>query len=1464
MTAHSPRKTRSSYTSGLLSIAGGSSLPVAGPSHSASAPVRPAKSTTKKTIKTVSNAAPEPPINGRAKGKGKQKATDTEAGESISADPTRGRTATRDAPPPASTRQLRKRPGASEPDDPPPSAERESISQPPRKRRKIDDVGDPSVAASASAPVKVGRALRSKPRPPDEPPPPSDRTVGGKTTTAAGGRSPIKRIKLLVRRPAPTNLSHPAQRVPPPAFQWSVSAYLGSYIDIGDTFPVQPEFDGTLRNEEVAKLAEKEAALWEQVAAMKRAGEWFGSDLFDTIRVGGAAANTVAVTESDAAGDGVQDSAAAAPAGVNSRPGDVWATVVASVVAHGRRNRGYTASSGGSSKARKPRSAFLAGQVASKIQGHWDAEAAKLERGRVAEEKRIRGYAKNVMNLVIAEWKKAVFHIRELERLKLEAEELKRGHEHLDAILDQSGRILETQRGDFTRARSESSVGTGWDQEDDEEEESEDEDEDEGEEEGNEDPSGVDLVSEKDDDTQAMEEEDEDQNSAEVDNDALTNSRALLGDFPQTPGSIASSLPPSSSPADPRSPSRGPSVGGGDLAEEEDQGPDGLQPESASLQDRSTDEPEPLSTDPDEALALAERQSPAPSSKAVSSSCQSSAAHHDPTDVHVTDTGTVVDSAPAPNGTVAQREEEEEDTDSEEAQPREYEVPEYLRPYAAAPVQWDDTKRVTPPLLLRGVLRPYQQSGLEWLASLHSNHINGILADEMGLGKTIQTISLLAHLACDRGIWGPHLIIVPTSVLLNWEMEFKKFLPGFRILSYHGTAKRRKELRVGWNEKHHFNVCITSYTLASKDAVVFKRKAWYYMILDEAHMIKNFKSQRWSTLLSFRSFRRLLLTGTPLQNNLTELWALLQFLMSGQDFANLKEFGQWFSTPLEKAIEAGNALDEDTMQRVTRLHQVLRPHLLRRLKRDVEKELPSKYEHLVLCPLSKRQRFLYDEFMSRAQTREALDSGVYQKIANILMQLRKVCNHPDLFEVRPIVTSFAMERSAIADFEIKDLLVRRRLCQDMEETVNLDLLGLRFIDRQGSSLIAAQETRRLDGTTRLPLISEIPGPPPPKDTRTIACFRAYHAYEKRAASISRWAHIGYLNRLRCNSFPVYSSETLAIVQECHQPLLPLSAVDTHYFDAVYLVNSAIKSYATRADDMAGVLDCFAFVTPTVLHQASVKLQIAFPAPSLLQYDCGKLQQLTSLLREKKAGGHRVLIFTQMTKILDILEIFLNFHGYLYLRLDGATRVEDRQYITERFNADNRVFCFIASSRSGGVGINLTGADTVVFYDSDFNPQMDRQCEDRAHRIGQIRDVHIYRFVSQHTVEEAMLRKANQKRHLDDLVIQRGEFDWRTLFAEDEGDGDGDAMAMAKALGEFDDTEDARAAAVAAREAVQIEGQDRADFLDAEAEVPPGQIQVQELEEPEPEPEPEEEGGSAADYMIAFVQRDPDFFREWKL
>jgi helicase SWR1 len=430
-----------------------------------------------------------------------------------------------------------------------------------------------------------------------------------------------------------------------------------------------------------------------------------------------------------------------------------------------------------------------------------------------------------------------------------------------------------------------------------------------------------------------------------------------------------------------------------------------------------------------------------------------------------------------------------------------------------------------------------------------------------------------------------------------------------------------------------------------------------------------------------------------------------------------------YSDPLERAIEAGDTHDDETQTRVNKLHTVLRPYLLRRLKRDVEKELPSKFEHLVLCPLSKRQRFLYDEFMSRRTTTDDLGSGVYQRIANILMQLRKVCNHPDLFEVRPIVTSFAMSRSAVADFEIKDLLIRKHLFRlhDRWNTINFDHLNLLLVDHVDAPLISALETRRLDATDHLQLINENMGHPPPKDLRTVAGCKQYRAYQERVDAVSRMAHMRYINHLRCTRTPSYGSELLTIVRSMTRTLTPLSAMDLRYnfLNIPTIIPSMIFSLSERSDQLSSVIERFAFATPPVvavdlslyalpnvtpapdewqspeldhlLHRSAVKLQIAFPDPSLLQYDCGKLQRLHSLLRERKAGGHRVLIFTQMTKILDILETFLNFHGWLYLRLDGATKIEDRQYITERFNADPRIFCFISSSRSGGVGIKYVNS-----------------------------------------------------------------------------------------------------------------------------------------------------------------------------
>ncbi|QGA21876.1 hypothetical protein EYB26_009587 [Talaromyces marneffei] len=753
-------------------------------------------------------------------------------------------------------------------------------------------------------------------------------------------------------------------------------------------------------------------------------------------------------------------------------------------------------------------------------------------------------------------------------------------------------------------------------------------------------------------------------------------------------------------------------------------------------------------------------------------------------------------SSQASPGTVATKPSEPESMSSYEGQGDKQSVAESITPAGLK----------TPiPHLLRGTLREYQHYGLDWLAGLYTNHINGILADEMGLGKTIQTIALLAHLAVEHEVWGPHLVVVPTSVILNWEMEFKKWCPGFKIMTYYGNQEERKAKRRGWTDDSSWDVLITSYQLVLQDQQVLKRRAWHYMVLDEAHNIKNFRSQRWQALLTFRTRARLLLTGTPLQNNLTELWSLLFFLMPSDEdgagvegFADLRNFSEWFRRPVEQILEHGReTMDEEAKQIVHKLHTVLRPYLLRRLKADVEKQMPAKYEHVVTCRLSKRQRYLYDGFMSRAQTKETLASGNYLSIINCLMQLRKVCNHPDLFETRQISTSFAMPTSVSVDYEVKNKLIRRRLLyQHPFDNLDLDFLNLAPVSREDLSTRLVQDSSRIMAFGPLKTLRErqykrtnwqmgFDG----SSVRSILDSMDNAARKKRMNELESAL---YFESNRHGRRPVWGKSLIQFLTiENHyngvstRDSRRISKLDQLANQSSVLA-SMINSIQDRSQAMEGYIQRFGCVTPAAVaagtteaaitpvesryfdrklryenydpfHEAQMRLSIAFPDKRLLQYDCGKLQQLDKLLRELQAGGHRALIFTQMTKMLDILEQFLNIHGHRYLRLDGTTKVEQRQMLTDRFNNDNRILAFILSTRSGGLGINLTGADCVIFYDLDWNPAMDKQCQDRCHRIGQTRDVHIYRFVSEFTIESNILRKANQKRMLDDVVIQEGGF-----------------------------------------------------------------------------------------------------------
>jgi DNA helicase INO80 len=312
-------------------------------------------------------------------------------------------------------------------------------------------------------------------------------------------------------------------------------------------------------------------------------------------------------------------------------------------------------------------------------------------------------------------------------------------------------------------------------------------------------------------------------------------------------------------------------------------------------------------------------------------------------------------------------------------------------------------REIPQPLIFNGKLKAYQLKGMNWLASLYDQGINGILADEMGLGKTVQSIALLGHLAEHQDIWGPFLIISPASTLHNWQQECARFIGVFKVLPYWGSPHERKVIRKYWNQKllcnrnAPFHVLITSYQLVVLDFKYFQRVKWQYMILDEAQALKSSSSARWKMLMSFNCRSRLLLTGTPIQNTMAELWALLHFIMPTM-FDSHEEFSEWFSKDIESHAERKSALDENQL---SRLHMILKPFMLRRIKKDVEHEMAEKIEIHLSCGLSGRQKELYHRLKERISIDDLLHSSVSQHqskdstsgtstLMNIVMQFRKV------------------------------------------------------------------------------------------------------------------------------------------------------------------------------------------------------------------------------------------------------------------------------------------------------------------------------------------------------------------------------------------------------------------------------------------------------------------------------------------
>ncbi|RCI07069.1 putative DNA helicase ino80, partial [Rhizopus stolonifer] len=736
---------------------------------------------------------------------------------------------------------------------------------------------------------------------------------------------------------------------------------------------------------------------------------------------------------------------------------------------------------------------------------------------------------------------------------------------------------------------------------------------------------------------------------------------------------------------------------------------------------------------------------------------------------------------------------------------------------------------VTQPTMLMCQLKSYQLKGLNWLANLYEQGINGILADEMGLGKTVQSISLLAYLAEVHNIWGPFLVIAPASTLHNWQQEFAKFVPQFRALPYWGNPKDRKVLRQFWNRKQlygkdaPFHIVITSYQLVLTDVTYFQRVKWQYMILDEAQAIKSSSSARWKQLLGFHCRNRLLLTGTPIQNSMQELWALLHFIMPTL-FDSHEEFSEWFSKDIESHAENRGSLNQHQLRR---LHMILKPFMLRRIKRNVQHELGEKIEVEIYCELTARQKALYRGLKEKISISELLEKATslgeienMDSLMNLVMQFRKVCNHPELFERADVESPLSFCHFS----ETGSLSKETSLYCPYSATSHIKYhIPKKFYRNGGFLKVVSPDTnagfkaKYVDNMLSIWNTSHI------YDSefsnagfsflRFVDTSPSEASYLFKATLVEKW--IDYLakrdQRSRRRMYPSSNTSSLFLIKEATQlidPLLitPDSALDelTHISDtfvrAIRLFGQcympAVKAVPVDiiCDDISFIREkqdymfdintrsCLfgtpEYVTKTKPEEASnlsvvVRKQergimtvpsngygfswMKVPSMKDLILDSGKLATMDKLLERLKSEGHRCLVYFQMTRMIDLFEEYIGYKQYRYLRLDGSSKISDRRDMVQDWQTRPEIFIFLLSTRAGGLGINLTAADTVIFYDSDWNPTVDQQAMDRAHRLGQTKQVTVYRLITKGTIEERILQRAKQKDEIQKVVISGGEF-----------------------------------------------------------------------------------------------------------
>ncbi|KAJ9608245.1 putative ATPase [Cladophialophora chaetospira] len=604
-----------------------------------------------------------------------------------------------------------------------------------------------------------------------------------------------------------------------------------------------------------------------------------------------------------------------------------------------------------------------------------------------------------------------------------------------------------------------------------------------------------------------------------------------------------------------------------------------------------------------------------------------------------------------------------------------------------------------PSLVTGGQMKQYQLEGLEWLKSLWMNGLSGILADEMGLGKTLQAISMIAFFK-ENNISGPFLIAAPLSTVTNWVEEFKYWTPTINTVLYHGSkdereAIRRKKMKLSDQSKVDFPVVVTSYEICMNDKKFLANYQWRYIIVDEGHRLKNMNCKLVKELMTYNSANRLLITGTPLQNNMAELWSLLHFLLP-EVFNDLDSFERWFdfSSVLEDKKDADGKTTKRKNNLVSTMHAILKPFLLRRVKTDVESSLPKKREYILYAPLTSEQKDLYREILA-GSSRDYLEGKAVERIEakSRAASLKRKAN--DSGRSTPAKSLKASRASTPASVASTGSVRRGRKAA---RTSYRDVTDREFNAR----------LRRIEkGEEGLSLDQASPSP----DAREMSSDEAEEIERaqtlklaKKEISTKKLQNPVLQLRLACNS-----------PHNFYWPWKPTTLAEQESGDFPQVDESLIRA-------------------------------------------SGKILLLDTLLPRLFKLGHKVLIFSQFKTTLDILESYaVDLHGWKACRIDGSVAQEDRYAQITSFNTDKSFNLFLLSTRAGGQGINLTAADTVVLFDSDWNPQQDLQAMDRAHRIGQTRPVIVYRLATRGTVEETLLFKADSKRKLEKLVIQKGKF-----------------------------------------------------------------------------------------------------------